>query len=101
MHASRLTSSFRGGACSTLYFVAKCHHPSRIGLDLHKVQSNVLIKPRKEWDPIPDQDWHDRISDFVRQSEAQAFARYCAPSDEPYAAKNRSQPIIHEPHEIS
>ena len=62
------------------YLVAKRYHPARVRFHLHEVQRDILVEPVEEWDPFTDQDGHDRIANFVGQSEPKAFTRDGTPS---------------------
>ena len=68
---------------------------------LHEVQGDILVEPVEEWDPFTDQDGHDRIANFVGQSEPKAFTRDGTPSDEPDATEGRFQPLLHQVREIA
>ena len=83
------------------HLVAKRYHPARVRFHLHEVQGDILVEPVEEWDPFTDQDRHDRIANFVSQSEPKAFTRDGAPSDEPDATERRFQPLMHQVREIA
>jgi hypothetical protein len=66
-----LASSLLGGAVATpqcdrrLHLVTKFHHAALVGVDLRQVKGDVSVELLEEWDPITNQDWQDRMADFV------------------------------------
>src|SRR6185503_17500796 len=77
------------------------NHAALVRLHLYKVQGDVLVKPVEERDSITNQDGHDRIANFVGQSEAKAFTGYFTTSNEPDAAEVRLQSLVHQERELA
>src|SRR5262249_6994826 len=65
------------------------------------MEGNVFVELLEELDPIPNQDWHNRIANFVGQPEAKAFPRYFTTSYKPDTAKVRLQSFLHQEPEIA
>src|SRR5262249_37572961 len=65
------------------------------------MQGDVSVELLKEWNPVTNQDGHDRIANFVGQPEAKAFGGNGTTPDKPDAAKRGPQAAIHELREIA
>ena len=87
--------------CHSSHLVTKRDRAALIGFDLRQVEGDVSVELFEEWDPITNQDWHDRITNFVGQPEAKAFARDHTASDKPDVTERGPQTPIHELREIA
>src|SRR5262245_3083283 len=76
--------------------VAKRHHAALVCLHLYEMQRDVLVKPVEERDSISNEYGHDRIANFVGQSEAKALTGDISTSSEPDAAEVRLQSLVHQ-----
>ena len=47
------------------HLVTKLHRAALVGFDLRQMEGDVSVELVEEWDPIPNQDWQDRIANFV------------------------------------
>src|SRR5262245_51982157 len=59
---------------SSSHVVTKRHHAALIAFDLRKMKGDISVELLEEAGPITDQDWQDRITNFVGQPEAKTFA---------------------------
>jgi hypothetical protein len=47
------------------HLVTKLHHAALVAFDLREMESDVPVELLEEWNPITNQDWQDRIANFV------------------------------------
>ena len=47
------------------HLVTKRHHAALIAFDLRQVKGDISVELLEKGDPITDQDWQDRITNFV------------------------------------
>jgi hypothetical protein len=91
----------RARSYSSSHLVTKRYYAALIGFNLCKMEGDISVELVEEAEPITDQDWQDRITNFVGQAEAKAFARNGTTSDKPNAAKRRAQTSIDELRKIA
>jgi hypothetical protein len=65
------------------------------------MEGDVSVELIEEWDPIPNQDRHDRITDLVGQPETEAFPGDDTATNKPDAVERGPQASIHELREIA
>src|ERR1019366_7123523 len=90
-----------GLAATSSHLVTKRHHAVLVGFDLRQMEGDVSVELVEEWDSFTDQDRHDRIANFVGQSETKAFGGDHAASNKPDGSKLGPQALIHELREIA
>jgi len=78
------------------HLVTKLHHAALIGFDLRQMEGDVFAELLEEPYPIANQDWQDRITNFVGQPEAKAFAGKYTASNKPDGTELEPQVTIHE-----
>ena len=52
-------------ATMSSHLVTKRHHAAFVGFDLRQMESDVSVELLEELYPIANQDWQDRIANFV------------------------------------
>jgi hypothetical protein len=52
-------------ATTASHLVTKRHHAALVGFDLRQMEGDVSVELLEELDPIANQDWQDRITNFV------------------------------------
>lgn len=65
------------------------------------MEVDVSVEFLKKLYPVANQDRQDRITNFIGQPEAKAFARNCTASNKPYGTERAPQVPIHELRKIA
>jgi hypothetical protein len=65
------------------------------------MEGDVFVEFLKEPYPVANQDWQDRIANFVGQSETKAFAGNYTTSNKPNGTERAPQVPIHELRKIA
>ena len=65
------------------------------------MEGNVPVEPLEEGDPLPDQDWQDRVAQLVGEVETEAFGGKPTATNEPDRAVRGPQALVHELGEIA
>src|SRR4051812_42847077 len=83
------------------HFVAKVDDSVLVGFDFQQMERNILFDFIEEWNSVANQDWNDRVTKLVGQSEAKAFGGNVAASNKPDGLERRPQAIGDECREIT
>ena len=83
------------------HLVTKRHHAVLVGFDLRQMHGDVSVELLKEWNPITNQNWQDRIANFVGEPETKAFGGHHTTPNKPDAPERGSQAPLHELREIA
>ncbi len=70
-------------AATPAHDVAQLNHAARVGFDFREMQCDVAAEFVEESNAVADQYRHDRIANFVGESEANTFRGQHAAADEP------------------
>src|SRR5262245_25963227 len=81
--------------------ITQFNHAALVGLHPREMEGDVSVEVLEEWDPITNQDRHDRIINFVGEPETKTFAGNDTASNKPDATEPWPQAPIHQLRKIA
>jgi hypothetical protein len=76
--------------------VAKPHDAALKGFDLSQMEGDISVKLVGEWNPATNHDGQHRVTNFIGQPKAKAFAGNETAPDKPDATEGWPQTSVHE-----